>query len=391
MNILKLPGLIDPHVHLRTPGQEQKEDFYTGTCAAVAGGFTTVLDMPNNTIPITTQKRLDEKISLAQKQIVCNIGFYFGTLGDNLIEFKKVAPSVFGLKVYLNETTGNFLIDKTQLKKIFTAWHQANPHKPVLLHAEDDAVAFCIQLSKQIGQKIHFCHISTQSDLEQIKQAKGQGLSVTCGVTPHHLFLTATDGRKLGPFGKMKPYLKSQKDVDYLWNNLSYIDCVESDHAPHTTEEKLGKALIEGRVTRVGDLQPAPAMNVRTWVGGDERQDPPAPIPFGVPGLETTLPLLLTAVSQKRLTLEDVIRLCHNGPQECFKVPKQENTYIEIDMDTTYELKKENLYTKCKWTPFEGWKVQGKITKVVINSATVYSNGKIRVQPGSGILLTPQS
>ena len=135
MQTITLPGLIDIHVHLRTPGQEYKEDFTTGTKAAIAGGFTTVFDMPNNKLPITTEERLDEKINLAKNNIHSDIGFYFGSLGDNLDQFEKVSNKVWGLKLYLNETTGNFLISKEKLEGIFIAWQKAielNPKSSAL-------------------------------------------------------------------------------------------------------------------------------------------------------------------------------------------------------------------------------------------------------------------
>lgn len=350
MTLLKLPGLIDPHVHLRTPGQTEKEDLFTGTSAALAGGFTTVIDMPNNKLPITTLERLNEKILLATQSTVCSIGFYFGSLGDNLEEFKKVQPFVKGLKLYLNETTGNFLIDTKTLAKIFDAWPNTTP---ILTHAEDDAVEEVINNVRRTGKHAHFCHISTASDLKQIMKAKEENLPISCGVTPHHLFLTDTEGEKLGPYGKMKPYLKSKKDVLFLWKHLSQIDIIESDHAPHTKQEK------EGEIA-----------------------------PFGVPGLETTLPLLLTAVSENRLTIEEIIRLCHTNPSKLFFVPTDTNTYVSIDMNEKYKIQNENLFTKCKWSPFNNWEMTGKIKKVVINNKIVFKNRELLAKKGSGNILT---
>src|ERR1700691_685736 len=132
---IKLPGLIDPHVHFRDPGQTHKEDFYSGTSAALAGGYVAVIDMPNNLEPITTLERLETKIASAKAKAVCDIGFYFGTLGDNFDEFPKVIDKVKGLKIYLNHTTGDFIIDKDKLLSIYEAWHG---EKPILLHAEED-------------------------------------------------------------------------------------------------------------------------------------------------------------------------------------------------------------------------------------------------------------
>lgn len=349
MSKITIPGLIDPHVHLRTPGQEEKEDFYSGTSAALSGGYTTILDMPNNRAPITTKKRLEEKIKIAKQNIVCDVGFYFGSLGDNLDEFAKVQNKVMGLKLYLNETTGNFLINKKILKDIFAKW---NSLKPILLHAEDDAVAYVIEMVRQTGKKVHFCHISTASDLKQIVQAKEDGLPISCGVTPHHLFLTEPDAKTLGPFGKMKPPLRSKKDVNFLWKNLHVIDAIESDHAPHTVSEK-------------------------------QSENPP----YGVPGLETTLPLLLTAVSEKRLNIEDTIRLCYTNPSKIFNVKQQSNTYVEIDLHTKYQILDTNLFTKCSWSPFNGWGVKGKITKVILRGKPVFENDRILVKPGFGKIL----
>ena len=356
MAYIKLPGLIDPHVHLRDPDQTEKEDFYTGTASALAGGFTTVIDMPNNKNPITTFERLQEKRKIAQKKIVCDVGFYFGSLGNNLNEFPKVQKLVKGLKLYLNETTGNFIIEKGRVEQIFQAWGST----PILLHAEDDAVEFIIELVKKTGKKVHFCHISTKKDLEQIISAKQNNMPVSCGVTPHHLLLTEQDAKTLGPFGKMKPYLKSKKDVAFLWKNLHYIDVVESDHAPHTIEEKRGNP---------------PA-------GGP---------PFGVPGLETTLPLLLTAVSEHRLYLDDIIRLCYKNPVRIFNIKRSNDIYhhsaIEINLLTSFIIHNSELKTKCGWSPFDGWKVKGKVERVFLRGKKVFENGKILAKPGSGMMI----
>lgn len=357
MAILRLPGLIDPHVHLRTPGQEHKEDFFTGTSAALAGGFTTIIDMPNNKIPITTLAKLKEKITIAKQQTVCDIGFYFGSLGDNLSEFKKIKHLVLGMKLYLNETTGNFLIDKKKLLEIFEAWKKVEGDRPILLHAEDDAVAYVIKIAKATRQRAHFCHISTISDLQQIIEAKNQGVPVTCGVTPHHLFLDEADVKELGPYGRMKPPLRTKKEIAFLWKNLSHIDVIESDHAPHTIEEKNPSA--------------------------SSGQAPP----YGVPGLETTLPLLLTAVSQNLLAIEDVVRLCHTGPASIFGIPYDPDTFIEIDTTKRYTISNKNLLTKCQWTPFDGYRATGKLVKTVIRGKTVFEDGKVLAKKGWGNIL----
>ena len=349
MRMITLPGLIDPHVHLRTPGQEHKEDFYTGTSSALAGGFTMVVDMPNNKIPITTERTLVEKIKIAEKSVLCDTGFYFGSLGDNLDEFKKVFRKVIGLKLYLNETTGNFLIDKKTLAKIFKAW-PVNAG-PILVHAEDDAIESVIREAHDRKRRVHFCHISIKSDLEQIIRAKKNLLGLSCGVTPHHLFLTQDDAKRLGPYGRMKPFLKSQKDLDFFWDNLKNIDVIESDHAPHTKEEKESKEA-----------------------------------PYGVPGLETALPLLLNAVNMKRLEISDIVRLCHDNPRRIFKLPQQESI-VDVDMDEKYMISNDDLKTKSGWSPFDGAQMQGKIKRVRIRNNVVFIEGKIIAQKGDGNII----
>ncbi|HVZ59028.1 MAG TPA: amidohydrolase family protein [Patescibacteria group bacterium] len=348
---IQLPGLIDPHVHLRDPGQTDKEDFYTGTCAALAGGFTAIVDMPNNKVPITTEERLKAKQTIAERQIVSDLGFYFGTLGDNLDEFDHVKDDVLGLKIYLNQTTGNFLLDKKHLGEIFTRWPQ---DLPILFHAEGKTFDDVLEVLKEHPRKIHLCHMSSAYELKRVIESKDAGLPVTCGVTPHHLFLSEKHFKEYGSFAMMRPPLMPQADVDFLWEHLSSIDLIESDHAPHTLEEK--------------------------------QSDNP---PNGIPGLETTLALLLTAVSQNALTLEDVKRLCHTGPKTIFGIDQGEDTYIEIDPDTEWIIDQTKMLSKSKWTPFNGWKMKGRLLKTVLRGKDAFANGQILLERGSGEILNP--
>lgn len=349
--MIKLPGLIDVHVHLRDPGQTEKEDFFTGSSAAVAGGFTTILDMPNNKIPITSIDSLHEKQKIANEKIICDVGFYFGSLGQNLEDFKKIQSQVFGLKIYLNQTTGNYIVDKKVFEKACEFWPK---QKPILLHAESDVIEVMIEVAGHAGQRIHICHISSEKELQTIINAKRKGYKVTCGVTPHHLFLTENDEKKLGPFGMMKPSLKSKKDVDFIWRNLKYVDVIESDHAPHTIEEKKSNK-----------------------------------IPYGVPGLETTLLLLLTAVSENKLPIDRLIELCYENPKKIFNIKTDEKTYVEIDEKEEYIIDNKKLFTKCGWSPYDGWKVKGKVERVVIRGKKVFANGKVLVTPGFGKVIKP--
>lgn len=347
--MIQLPGLIDPHVHLRYLSSH-KEDFITSTKAALAGGFTTILDMPNNTEPITTFSRLQKKMDQAFDEVCCDLGFYFGSLGDNLEEFEKVKDLVHGLKLYLNLTTGAFLIDEEMMKAIYKKWYAVTGgSKPILLHAESDVLDSVRRVLSETPQPTHIVHVSSEHELRQVMQLREEGFTVTCGVTPHHLFLSEEDEAKLGAYGLMKPQLKSKKDQDFLWANLAQIDIIESDHAPHTKEEK--------------------------------ESDTP---PFGVPGLETTLPLLLTAMNEGKLTQNDIINKCYSRVREIFKITDQSNTFIEVDETEVWTIKNENLYTKCKWTPFDGREVRGRVKQVVIKGQKVFENGQILVEPGFG-------
>lgn len=343
MSTVRLPGLIDVHVHLRDPGQTQKEDFYTGTSAALAGGFTTVVDMPNNAEPVVSVERQQNKRNTAGSKTVADIGFHYGSMGDNLDTFVEAAKLSVGLKLYLNKTTGGYLLDAKHLKKIYAAWPK---DQVVLLHAEEDFIDVAIESMEGLDRPIHICHMPSKEILEKIISAKNAGLPVTCGVCAHHLFLSENDLDKIGVYGDMLPSLKTLEDQKYLWDNLDYIDIFESDHAPHTKEEKQQGA-------------------------------------HGVPGLETTLPLLLKAAAEGKITREQIIEKCHTNPARIFGIPTDEDTYVEVDMTPT-TIKNSELKTKCGWSPFDGWEVPGQVSRVVLRGKAVYENGEVLAEPGSG-------
>ncbi len=346
-NIIHLPGLIDIHVHLRDPGQTHKEDFYTGTSAALAGGVTTVFDMPNNLEPIFTYEKLVEKISIGQKKAVCDWGVYFGTDGKNLGEFDKVKDLVVGLKVYLNITTGKLIIENNLLvEEIFQSWSK---DKVIVVHAEKEKVDLAINLAKKYGNKIHITHVGLKDDVIKIISAKEEGMRLTCDTTPHYLFLTVKEVQNLGNFGLIKPAIGSKTDQEFLWQNLKYIDCIATDHAPHTVEEKKSNT-----------------------------------VPTGMPGLETTLPLLITAVHEGRITIDEVTRLTNTNPQKIFGFKQSSDTYTEVDLEEKYTIKNKNLKTKCGWSPFDGWEVYGKVKKVFIRGTKVFEDEEILVSSGFG-------
>lgn len=346
-NIIRLPGLIDIHVHLRDPGQTHKEDFFTGTSAALVGGVTAVFDMPNNLEPIFTYNKILEKIRIARQKSVCDFGLYLGTDGNNSEEFDKAKKLVIGLKVYLNSTTGQLLIENDDLVNlIFQKWPK---NKVIVVHAEGEKIDFAINLAKKHKNKLHITHISCKDDLEKVLIARKIGIFITCDTAPHYLFLTENDWFSSGGFGNVKPNLATLQDQKYLWDHIKDLDCIATDHAPHSRDEKKG------------DFPPS-----------------------GIPGLETMLPLLLTAVEKKRLTLDDVIRLTNTNPQKIFGIKQDVDTYISVDLDEKYKIENKNLKTKCGWSPFDGWEVYGKVKKVFIRGTEVFEDGKILVKPGFG-------
>ncbi len=317
-NIVRLPGLVDAHVHLRTPGGTQKEDFATGTAAALAGGFTTVLDMPNTTPPTVDAASLDARVALARPAIRCDVGFFLGATEQNAAEFAALAPRAAGLKMYLGLTFGPLLL--AQPAAIWNAIRHWPGPRPVAVHVGGSTtVKTVISYVENTGRPVHVCHVSRRDEIELIRGAKVLGLPVTCEVTPHHLFLDEDDARALGPLGDMRPTLATAADRQALWDNLDAVDIIASDHAPHTLEEKRG----------------------------------PKPPP-GVPGLETTLPLLLTAVSEGRLTLERLIELLAVTPRRIFGLPAEPDTFVEADLDAAYRLGEGALQTRCGWTRSPG-------------------------------------
>lgn len=318
MSLQKIPGLIDIHVHLREPGATYKEDFYTGSRAAIAGGFTFIIDMPNNPTPTISNISLEEKVNLTKQKALCNIGFHFGTNGKNIEEFKYAikSPNVFGLKVYCNHTTGEMLIeDPKLLEDVFSNW---NSKKPILVHAEGEQLSTAIYLGNKYKRNLHVCHISQKCEVEMVREAKKKGQLITAGVTPHHLYLTKEALISLKGYAMMKPPLGEDSDREALWAGLkdSTIDMVESDHAPHTKEEK-----------QTGPDNKAPA--------------------FGVPGLETTLGLMYKAVKDGRIIEEDVIKFLYTNPKKIFNIPDQKDTYVELDPSIPYIVGENKYESKC--------------------------------------------
>ena len=335
-----LPGLVDVHVHLRSPGGEHKEDFRTGSAAALAGGFTTLLAMPNTQPPLVSLDYWRVAQNQAISQSLCDVFLYAGASAEHLDQLPLLSARAPALKIYLDQTYGPLRVrGLNALEEVMAGW---NVDKPICLHAEEESVAVGIALAAVFNRHIHFCHVSRQSEIELIARAKERGLPVTCEVTPHHLFLNENDARRLGPYGDMRPALASSDDQAALWEHInSTVDCIASDHAPHTRAEK-------------------------------ER---PEGAPPGVPGLESTLPLMLTAVAQGRLSAGRLEELLARNPRRIFNLPEQAETWVEVDPEAEFVFPEHPLYTKCGWSPFEGMRLHGRVTRVVLRGREVVRDG----------------
>ena len=344
---IRLPGLADVHTHLRVPGGEHKEDFQTGTAAALAGGVTTVLAMPNTTPPLATETAIAAAYQQAQADTRCQLGLFAGASPAHVDELPRLAPYAVALKIYLNDTFGTLRVeDVPTLRACFQNWPL---DKPIAMHAEKQSVAVGIGLAATYNRHVHFCHISRREEIELIADAKMRGLPVTCEVTPHHLFMDVNDAARLGSLADMRPLLGTPDDVAALWEHLNdTVDCIATDHAPHTLAEK-------------GSATPPP----------------------GVVGLETSLGLMLTAVSHNRLTLDRLIELMATAPRRLYHLPEQPDTWVDVVLEPTI-VRNEALFTKCGWTPFDGVEVAGRVERVTLYGQVVYENGRLLAQPGSG-------
>ncbi|HEX5838672.1 MAG TPA: amidohydrolase family protein [Anaerolineales bacterium] len=346
--MLKLPGLIDPHVHVREPGQTHKEDWDSATQAALAGGVTTILAMPNTKPPIFDASTLELALEAARRKARCDYAQFVGAGPANAGILPGLAPQAAGLKMYLDSTFGELRLDDMAL---WMPHFEKYPKDfPIVLHSESRTMAAGILFAVIYDRPVHIAHISLKEEILLIKAAKEKGIKITCEVCPHHLFLTGEEGGEIrGGRQEVRPHLATQEDVNALWQHMDAIDCFATDHAPHTVAEK-------------------------------DSEDPPP----GFPGLETLLPLLLTAVDDGRLTMDDILQKSVINPRRIFHLPEQPESWIELDEDATYEIHAADQFTRCGWTPFEGWKVKGRVRKVVLRGRTAFEEGKIGVEPGYG-------
>jgi carbamoyl-phosphate synthase/aspartate carbamoyltransferase/dihydroorotase len=351
--MITIPGLIDPHAHLREPGDTHKEDWSTGTAAALAGGFTCVLAMPNTKPPLTDEATWEETAMLARPKVVCDYGLYIGAGIDNAQQAADLAPKTAGLKMYLDQTFGPLRLD--QMAAVAAHMARWPAEKPIVAHAEGRSMAMVILLAHLHGKKLHLAHVSRAEEIALVRLAKEKGFAVTCEVTPHHLFLTEEDIPRIGAGrSEVRPTLASKADQQALWDNLAVIDCIATDHAPHTVAEK--------------DAEIAPP---------------------GFPGLETALGLMVNAVHEKRLTMEDVLVRMHNNPRRIFGLPAQPDTFVTLDPESVWTVRGEYLQTRCAWSPFEGMQLRGRVMEVTLRGEKVYETPHVIAKPGTGRNIFP--
>ena len=355
---LIMPGVIDVHTHMREPGITYKEDFTTGSRACAKAGITTFYDMPNTIPTTTTLENLLEKKKLAGEKSIVNFGFHFGgSKNDNIEEIKKVLRNgeTNTVKIFMNVTTGEMLIEDDKiLKKVF------ENSELVLVHAENEMIDKAIELNKNYGRGLYVCHIPSAEELKKVINAKKNNElntkehPVYAEVTPHHLFLNteireSTERNKM--LLRMKPELREKSDNEFLWRaiNRGEVDTIGTDHAPHLISEKLKK------------------------------------ITFGMPGVETSLALMINASNEGKISLEAIQKLMCENPAKIMKIEKrgklQEGFFADIIVvDTQKEWivgVDDTIESKCGWTPYENWKLKGKNTMTIVNGKIVYENGKI--------------
>jgi dihydroorotase len=371
-----LPGVIDPQVHFREPGLEHKEDLFTASCACARGGVTSFLEMPN-TKPLTiTQAALDDKLARAASKCLVNYGFFIGATAENAPDLLTANP-VCGIKVFMGSQHGALLVDdEAHLDPIF-----ANGDRLIAVHAEDqarinqrkqefagttdpamhsviqdsqaalNATQLALKLANKYQRRLHILHLSTGAEADLLRQSKPAW--VTAEVTPQHLLLNTGDYAKLGTLLQMNPPIRSAQDNAVLWQALldGVIDFIATDHAPHTLAEK---------------AQGYPLT------------------PSGMPGVETSLPLMLTQAKAGRCTVAQVARWMSTAVAKAYKIPGKgliapgyDADLVLVDLEHTHPVLREEVRSKCGWSPFEGWELTGWPVYTIVGGQVAFERGQL--------------
>ncbi len=378
-----IPGMIDDQVHFREPGLTHKANIATESKAAIAGGITSFIEMPNTVPQATTQELLENKFEVASKTSYANYSFMFGGTNDNLEELLKTNPrNVAGIKLFLGSSTGNMLVDNEEvLEKIFSstdmlisvhcedeATIRKNTEKYVAKYGDDIPLKYhplirseeacylssskAIELAKKTGARLHVFHLSTEKETHLFRNdIPLEEKQITAEVCIHHLWFTDVDYDKKGTHIKWNPAVKSQKDKEGLWKALldDRIDVIATDHAPHTLEEK---------------------DNVYTKA------------PSGGPLVQHAVIAVLEKVKEGFISIEKAVeKMCHN-PAKLFRVEKRgfikEGFYADlvlVDINQSWTVTKENILYKCGWSPFEGVEFSSRITHTFVNGNLIFADG----------------
>lgn len=371
-----LPGVIDPQVHFREPGLEHKEDLFTASCACAKGGVTSFLEMPNTRPLTTTQAALDDKLRRAAEKCLVNYGFFIGATAENLPDLLEAHPTP-GIKIFMGSMHGPLLVGgEEKLEEIFS-----NGKRLIAVHAEDQArieqrrqefagsidpaihsqiqdneaallaTKLALKLSHKYQRRLHILHLSTGEEAELLRQDKPSW--VTAEVTPQHLLLNTSAYQQIGTLAQMNPPLRSPQDNQILWQALldGVIDFIATDHAPHTLEEK-----AKGYPNT----------------------------PSGMPGVETSLPLMLTQAVEGKCTVAQVANWMSAAVAKAYQIPNKgaiaagyDADLVLVDLENYRPVLREELLTKCGWSPFEGWNLTGWPIVTIVGGQVVYEQGKL--------------
>ncbi|WP_271253204.1 dihydroorotase [Pseudanabaena sp. Chao 1811] len=392
-----MAGVIDPQVHFREPGLEHKEDLRSASHACAKGGVTSFLEMPN-TRPLTiTQAALDDKLSRAASKCVVNYGFFIGATAEILPDLLTANPTC-GIKIFMGSMHGALLVDQEEiLDRIFSQGDRL-----IAVHAEDqariaqrriefadskipakhsliqdnqaalNATQLAVKLSKKYQRRLHILHMSTGEEAEFLRQDKPAW--VTAEVTPQHLLMNISAYDKIGSLAQMNPPLRSPRDQEILWQALldGVIDFIATDHAPHTLAEK-GLAGSE-------DAQ----INQTEKSSKDTVFLEPANVPSGMPGVETSLPLMLTEAMKGRCTVHQVSQWMSRNVAKAYKIANKgeirigwDADLVLVDLNNYKPVRNEDLLTKCGWSSFAGWELTGWAVTTIVGGQVVFANGKV--------------
>ena len=414
-----LPGMIDPQCHFRDPGQPEKEDLGSGSAAAVSGGVTSFLDMPNNKPSITDLAGMEMKLKTASEKCVNNYGFFIGATPDNVADLQEAVgtrdhplsiPGICGIKIFMGSSTGTLLVNERKAleaifngtggliavhaedeKRLVERWEGIKGRTDMAAHAEwrDDVTALlatqlAVELAQASGHRLHVLHLTSGIEADWLEgitslpsQAPAGQAIITTETLPQHLTFDETDVEREGTRLKMNPPIRYAADRETLWKQLKNgtIQCIATDHAPHTLEAK-AKGFPEA--------------------------------PSGMPGVETSLAVMLTHASQGRCSIEDVVRWMSTNVADCYNMVGKgrlqegaDGDVILVDMNTPAAVMDEHAWSRVGWNPFQGRELVGWTQVTVVAGVPVFERteetgpkGHLLVQPGEAgqpIVMTPWS